>query len=45
MLFFYGNSDVDQDPNSACPMDMTLLLSGSKNPHLAPTPMTNSAQW
>jgi len=30
MLFFCDNSDVDHSPNSACPMDMTLLLSGSK---------------
>jgi hypothetical protein len=29
----FGNmrmGDVDHSPNSACPMDMTLLLSGSK---------------
>ena len=44
-VFFCDYSDGDHGPNSARQMDMALLLGGSKNPPLAPSPMTNSTQW
>jgi len=45
MLFFCDNSDVDHQSKFCLPDGHDTTAQWVKNPHLAPSPMTNSAQW